>query len=76
MPITKSAIKKQRADKRKTFINVLARKALKKAVDKARKQSNPKNISEAARALAIASKKKIIHKNKAARILSRISKGA
>ncbi len=73
MPIIKSAIKKVRVDKRRTLINLKVKKALKEAVDKARKKPTPANISAAARMLSMASKKKAIHRNKASRILSRLA---
>ncbi len=74
MPIIKSAIKKVRVDLRRQAVNKRAKKSLKLAMDKARAGLNSKSIAEAARALAIAKKKNIIHRNKAARLLSRLTK--
>lgn len=74
MPILKSAIKKVRVDKRRAAVNARTKFAVKAAVEKARKNATAKNVAEAARALAMAAKKKVIHKNKASRLLSRIAK--
>ncbi len=74
MPITKGAIRKQRADKRKVVINLKVKSLYHAAVKKARKQPTAKNLTEAFRRLDRAAKSHVIHKNKAARLKSRLSK--
>lgn len=74
MPITKGAIRKQRADKRKTKINLDVKKAFKEAVSKMRKSPTSKNLITVYQKLDRASKSQVIHKNKASRLKSRLSK--
>jgi small subunit ribosomal protein S20 len=73
MPVTVGALRKLRADGRKTAINLRIRKALKEAVSVARKKSTEKNLKQAYSLLDRAAKHHIIHKNKAARLKSRLS---
>ena len=74
MPITKRAIKKLRHDRRRFPQNELMRKALKKRVKAARASPTPKTLSAAFAALDKAVKHHIVHKNKAARLKSRLAK--
>ena len=74
MPITKGAIRKQRADKIKKEINDRVRKLYRQALKKARQKPTPKNLSEAYRGLDKAAKAHVIHKNKATRLKSRLAK--
>lgn len=74
MPIIKSAKKKQRADKIKEKRNNALRNFLGKTLKLARKNPTPANLSKAVKALDKLAKKNIIHKNKAARVKSSISK--
>ena len=74
MPVTKQAIKKVRQDKRKTDINMRRKKAYKKAVHDARSKKMPADLARAFKALDLAAKTNVIHKNKAARLKSRLSK--
>ena len=76
MPIIKSAIKKVRVDKRRTAINLVVKRQMKQSVDLARKKPTQKNLAAAASALAKAAKKKVIHRNKAARLLGRLARRA
>lgn len=76
MPITKSAKKALRRNHRRAKINKRIRLQLKKTVAKARKAKTPKILAEAYRLLDRAAKKGIIHKNKANRLKSRLSKTA
>ncbi len=76
MPITKGAIRKQKADKRKAKINLAVRKSVVKAVSLARKQPTEKNLKAMFSKLDRAVKVRIIHKNKAARLKARISRKA
>jgi small subunit ribosomal protein S20 len=74
MPVIKSAQKKLRQDKRKTLQNKKLENLFKKMVNIAQKNPSEENIKKAVRAVDKAAKKKIIHKNKAARIKSTVSK--
>jgi len=80
MPITKSAKKALRVDRTKKDINDLTRNKVKSAVKVARLAisagSNDANekLNAAYRELDIASKKNVIHKNRAARLKSRLTK--
>lgn len=74
MPIIKSAIKKVRKDRTRTARNRKRELALKAAVKKARTSKSPKDLQAAFSALDKAAKVNLIHKNKAARLKSRLSK--
>lgn len=74
MPITKSAKKKVRRDKRHTIINRKIRQQMRLAVKKMRQKPTKKNLQEASRFLDRAAKKSVIHKNKASRLKSRLAK--
>lgn len=74
MPVTKQAIKKVRVDKRKTAVNLKVRKAFKAAVLAFRKKPTRAGLTKVYRAADKAAKTNVIHKNKAARIKSRLSK--
>lgn len=73
MPITKSAKKKLRKDKKREAENLKLKKAYKKTVKNTKKNPNKKNLSESSKVLDKAAKKGIIHKNKAARLKSRLT---
>lgn len=73
MPITKSAKKKLRKDKKREVENLKLKKNYKKSVKKTRENPNKKNLTEASKVLDKAAKKGIIHKNKAARMKSRLA---
>ncbi len=74
MPQTKSAKKALRKDRRRAKINILVKKNLKRAVSLARKKKSQEAFRKASSLLDQAAKKKIIHKNKAARLKSRLAK--
>ena len=74
MPLIKSAKKKLRQDKKRTFLNEGVRNSLEKAVKKAKKTASQANVTNAVKQTDKAAKKGIIHKNKAARIKSTLSK--
>lgn len=74
MPIIKSAKKKLRQDRRRTLVNKRYRQNLKVALKQAREKKTKKAVKEAYRALDRAAKRRIIHKNKAARLKSRLMK--
>ena len=74
MPLTKQAIKKVRQDKRKTIYNMRVKKTYKQAVAAFRKNPTLKGIGDVFSKLDKAAKTNVIHKNKAARLKSRLSK--
>lgn len=74
MPVIKQAIKKVRQDRRKTTVNLRRKLAYKKAVHDFRRQPSKKVLTAVFSALDRAAKTNVIHKNKAARLKSRLSK--
>lgn len=74
MPIIKSAIKKVRKDKRRTDRNKKRATMVKNIVKNTRKTPTAKNLSSAFSALDKAVKVNLIHKKKASRLKSRLSK--
>lgn len=74
MPVIKSAKKKLRADKKREKNNNEWRNLLKKVVKTARKTHTRENITKATKIIDKLAKKHLIHKNKAARLKSGISK--
>jgi len=74
MPVTKQAIKKVRQDRRKAVINQRRKKAYKEAVSEFRKHPTAAGLVKAYKALDLAAKTNVIHKNKASRLKSRLSK--
>lgn len=73
MPIIKSAIRKLKADKRKSAINLRVKSAMKQAISDSRKKPSEKKLKEVFSKLDRAVKDNLIHKNKAARLKSRLS---
>ena len=74
MPVTKQAIKKVRQDRRKTVINLRVKKNFKAAVLAFRKKPTAGGLRKVFVALDRAAKTNVIHKNKASRLKSRLSK--
>ncbi|HZQ30047.1 MAG TPA: 30S ribosomal protein S20 [Patescibacteria group bacterium] len=74
MPVIKSAKKKLRQDIKREKQNDGFRNLLKNSIAKARKTPTPKNVSEAFRTIDKMAKRRILHKNKAARLKSSLSK--
>ena len=74
MPVIKSAKKKLRKDRKLEKINKLFRNEFSKALKEAKKSKTSEKIRQAVRITDKAVKKGIIHKNKAARIKSSLSK--
>lgn len=74
MPVIRSAIRKQRADKRKASYNARTRTLVKETVRVMRSKPTKGNLEKMYQALDRAAKKKVIHKNKAARLKSRLSR--
>ncbi len=74
MPVTKTAKRALRGSKNKTEINKTISRKLEIAVRAAKKSKEAKKISAASSLADRAAKKNVIHKNKAARIKSQLSK--
>ncbi len=81
MPQRKSALKRLRADKKRRLRNLAIKNKIKQATKKLLRAIKEKNIEEAQKAQSLlykaldkAAAKKYIHKNKAARKKSRLSK--
>lgn len=74
MPVTKSAAKALRKTKRKTHVNKIIRGKIKRAIKLASQKPTLANFKSAVSVLDRASKKKVIHKNKATRLKSRLAK--
>ncbi|PWU23656.1 30S ribosomal protein S20 [Candidatus Cerribacteria bacterium 'Amazon FNV 2010 28 9'] len=74
MPITKSALKALRQDKRRTQTNRPYRTRVKTSSDTVKATPSTQNLSSAFSAIDRAVKKNIMHKNKAARLKSALSK--
>lgn len=74
MPIIKSAKKKMRSDKRKRARNLRAKLIVKAAVKTARQHPGSETFKIAQRALDKAVTARLIHRNKAARLKSRLVK--
>ena len=74
MPVVKSAKKKLGQDKKRTIRNAKQETALKDAVKAAKQTPTQKTVSLATSLVDKAAKKNIIHKNKAARLKSSLSK--
>lgn len=74
MPQTLSAKRALRKDRRRSAVNLLVDKAVRQALNLARKKPTLKTISEASRILDQAAKKRVIHERKADRLKSRLAK--
>lgn len=74
MPVTAQAAKKLRHDRKRSLQNTKQRKDLREAVKSARKSPGKKTLSAAFASLDKAAKTGIVHRNKAARLKSRLSK--
>ncbi|MBI4065152.1 30S ribosomal protein S20 [Candidatus Gottesmanbacteria bacterium] len=74
MPIIKQAHKKMRHDRKRSIITMHIRRHLADAVKSARKSPTKQHLAKTFRLLDKAAKKNIIHKNKASRLKSRLSR--
>jgi len=74
MPILKNAKKALRVSKRKNIVNRKVKSQVKTAIDQATKEPSQENLSKASSKIDRAVKKNLIHKNKAARVKSRLAK--
>lgn len=74
MPVIKSARKKLRKDRKREIANRKIRNSLKTAFKKALKTPSSINLALAVKNIDKAAKNKLIHKNKASRLKSKLSK--
>lgn len=74
MPLIKSAIKKVRKDKARTLRNQKQELQLKKLIKEVRRNKTVENLKAVFSALDKAAKVNLIHKNKASRLKSSLSK--
>ena len=74
MPIIKSAKKKLKQDEFRTIVNRVYRNKIKETLKEARTKKTKKSLKSAYSALDRGAKKRVIHKNKAARLKSRLVK--
>jgi small subunit ribosomal protein S20 len=73
MPITKSAIKKLRSDKKKALYNKSTKTKTKNAIDLVKATFSAENLAKAFSMVDKAAKKGVIKKGKADRIKSRLA---
>ena len=74
MPVIKSAIKKLRKDRKREKHNDVIRASVKSAISKAKKDKKPESVREAIVLVDKATKRNILHKNKASRVKSKLTK--
>ncbi len=74
MPVTKQAKKKLRKDRKREKANLKLVKGIKKVIKKTRTSPTLKQLTQASKTIDKAAKNNIIHKNKAARLKSRLSR--
>lgn len=74
MPVTKSAKKALRRDQRRKEVNFKIRAKIRRVLNLVKKEPSPSSLAKAASVLDQAAKKGVIHKNKAVRLKSKISK--
>lgn len=74
MPILKNAQKALRVSKRKTVVNQVTKSKMKTVLDSFKKNPNKENLSNAFSAVDRAVKNNLLHKNKAARVKSQLTK--
>lgn len=74
MPVTQSAKRALRKDRRRTIINQKRKKRMKDAIKAFKKNVNEKTFKLAVSLIDRAAKNKVIHKNKAARLKSQLAK--
>lgn len=74
MPVIKSAIKKLRRDKKREKVNDDFREKLDKSIKDAKKKKTPSAVNTAVSLVDKAVKTHLLHKNRAARIKSSLSK--
>lgn len=73
MPLTSSAIKKDRQDRKRTSLNRVLRDRIKKARKEAIASPTPENISKLQSVVDLAAKKHLFNQAHASRVKSRIA---
>lgn len=73
MPVIASAEKKMRQDRKRTKINRSRKESVKNLLKEARKNPNSDSYKKAQSAIDKLAKTKVIHKNKASRLKSRLA---
>lgn len=74
MPLLQNAKKALRVSRRKTVVNSRVRSIVKTMVDKVKKSPSAENLRNAYSAVDTAVKNNLMHKNKASRVKSQLSK--
>jgi small subunit ribosomal protein S20 len=74
MPVTRSARKKLKIDRKRESSNKKTETFINLVIKKVQRKPTPGNVREAFKAIDKGVRKEIFHKNKAARIKSRLSK--
>lgn len=74
MPVIKSAKKKLKVDRKRESYNKKVRSLINSTIKKTQKKPTQESVRKAFRVIDMGVKKDILHKNKAARIKSRLSK--
>lgn len=74
MPILKNAKKALRSSKRKAVVNSRVRSRMRTAMDAVKTKTSPESVSEAFSRIDRAVKHNLLHKNKAGRLKSQLSK--
>lgn len=74
MPILRSAKKRLRQAKKRRARNICLKEKFKEAAKELKRNPSAKNLAEVQKAVDKAAKSGVIHKNKAARIKSSLSK--
>ncbi|MDP3998435.1 MAG: 30S ribosomal protein S20 [bacterium] len=74
MPVIKSAIKKMRQDNKRRQANRLRKERVKAVIKTARRQPTDKNIRTAISLIDRLTKSDLVHRNKAARLKSQVSR--
>lgn len=74
MPVIRSAKKKLKVDRKRESSNKKAEAFINLVIKKTQRKPTPKSVQEAFKAIDKGVKKDIFHKNKGARIKSRLSK--
>ena len=74
MPITSSATKKMKRDVRKRALNLEKKIVLKKVIKAAKAEPTVENVKIAQKAIDKSAKLNLMHKNRAARLKSKLSK--
>lgn len=74
MPVTKSAAKALRNQKRKEKFNLRIKRIAKEAIKKFKSKPTKKNLADAYSAIDKAAKRNIFHKNKASRLKAKLAK--